>query len=309
MIKEDGFEELIESAYRHMESELGLEHVKPSLRSEFQTLQKAHDAIHEFMILAPLLIALPAGREPAFEEKSAFLTYHWEAFHHTHRSLNEALCAYYNVAFVLLRVTFELLLKGAFWECLSHKKFCNNSQVLDVDKAGKKIKRWLEAIFQQAPDVEEASERVSAGIHDKVGLKLEDQNFRPSVKTIVRQLDGWGIFRPIPNAEVWVYSDLYGKLSADVHVTPERIDIGKRLVHNSSDLFEHVLLPDALCEYAGLLHRTMDLAIVVELNIMEDLIGQYEEPKLNLRTRLNMLEQLELEYSFKRAHELLGSVV
>jgi len=53
----------------------------------------------------------------------------------------------------------------------------------------------------------------------------------------------------------------------------------------------------------------MDLAIVVELNIMEDLIGQYEEPKLNLRTKQDMLKQLELEYSFKRAHELLGVTV
>ncbi len=156
--------------------------------------------------------------------------------------------------------------------------------------------------------MEEGFERVSASIYDKVSPKLEDQEFRLSIKTIVRQLDHWGIFNSIPNAEVWVYSDLYSKLSADVHVTPERIDIGRRLARNSSDLFEHVLLPDTLREYVGLLHRTMDLAIVIELNIMEDLIEQYEETKLNLRKRLDMLEQLKLEHSFKRAKELSGVV-
>jgi len=309
MTKEAEFEALLESAYRHTESELGLEHVRPSLRSEFQTLQKAHDAIHESMTLSSLLISLPPGHEPAFEEKSAFLTYHWEAFHNTHRSLNEALCAYYNVAFVLLRVTFELLLKGAFWECMSHKRFRDNSQVLDKDDAGKKIKSWLEETFKQTPGMEVKFERVSASIYDTVSPKIEDPNFRPSIRTIVRQLDQWGIFNSLPNAVGWVYSDLYSKLSGDVHVTPERIDIGKRLVRNSSNLFEHVILPDALCEYARLLHRMMDLVIVIELNIMADLIGQYEEPKVNLRTRLDMLKQLDLQCSFKRAQELCGSVV
>lgn len=261
------------------------------------------------MTLAHLLISLPSGREPAFEEKSAFLTYHWEAFHHTHRSLNEALCVYYNVAFVLLRVTFELLIKGAFWECISHKRFRDNSQVLDKEDAGKKLKSWLEETFKQAPGMEAQVERVSASIYDTVSPKIEDSTFRPSIRTLVRQLDQWGIFNSLPNAVGWVYSDLYSKLSGDVHVTPERIDIGKRLVRNGSNLFEHVLLPDALSEYAGLLHRMMDLAVVIELNVMKDLLGKYEELKLNFRTRLDMLKQLELKHGFKRAQELSGSVV
>lgn len=69
-----------------------------------------------------------------------------------------------------------------------------------------------------------------------------------------------------------------------------------------------MLLPATLREYAGLLHRTMDLAIVIELNIMEDLMGQSEETKLKLRERLDTLEQLGLEYRFKKAKELSGLV-
>jgi hypothetical protein len=38
---------------------------------------------------------------------------------------------------------------------------------------------------------------------------------------------------------------------------------------------------------------------------MKDSVGQYEEAKLNLRKRLNILEQLELRHSLKRAKELL----
>ncbi len=63
MNKESEFEELLESAYRHIKGELGLEYVKLSLRSDFQNLKMAHDAIHESLSLASLLIALPAGHK------------------------------------------------------------------------------------------------------------------------------------------------------------------------------------------------------------------------------------------------------
>ena len=305
MIKKREFEELLESACLHVESEFGLENVRPSLRTEFQNLRRAHDAVHEFMFLAPLLIPSATGNEFGWQ-KSAFLIYHWEAFHHAHRSLCEALCAYYNVAFVLLRVTFELLIKGAFWECLSHKEFRENSQVLDDDKAGGEIKRWLKEIFELAPDVEEGFEQVSASIYDKVDLRIEDREFRPSIKTIVRQLDRWGIFNPVPKAETRIYAGIYSRLSGDVHVAPERTDIGRRLIVETSEVFGQEVLPDTLREYALSLHKVMDLAILIELNIMAGLIGQYEEAKTNLRKRLGTLEQLGLGYSFKRASQLSG---
>jgi hypothetical protein len=107
------FEELVQSAYRHTLGELGLENIKPSLKLEFESLQKAHDAIHEFMLLAPLLF--PSQADEEFHRKSAFLLpYQETAFDHAHRSLIESLCGYYNVAFVLLRTTLELVIKGAF---------------------------------------------------------------------------------------------------------------------------------------------------------------------------------------------------
>lgn len=302
-MKECKLEELLESACRHMAGEFGLENVKPSLATEFESLRKAHDAIHEFMSLAPLLV--PSSSGSGWHEKSAFLMYHWEAFHHAHRSLVEALCAYYNVARVLLRVTLELLAKGAFWECLSHKEYRENSQVLDDDKAGREIKKWLNTLFELAPDVEEKFEQVSASIYDKICSKVEDRKFRPSFRTIIRQLERWGIFSPIPKAETWVYTDIYGKLSGDVHVAPDRTDMGKRLATETPGIFQQVLLPDTLREYAVLLHDVMDLAIVVELNVMGDLVAKYKEVRLSLKGRLDALEQLGLEYSLRRAKLLL----
>lgn len=304
MLKRPGFEELLDSFYRHIESEIGLEHIKTSLTPEISHLQKAHDAIHEFILLAPLLSAHSSSTETDWLRKSAFLVYQWEAFHHAHRSLFEVLCGYYNVAFVLLRVTFELLIKGAFWECLSHKKFREHSQALEEDKAGRKLKGWLKEVCESDPDLEEKFEQVSASIYDKIGTSLGNSQFLPSIRTILRQLDQWGILNPLSEAEV--YSEVYRRLSADVHVTPEKTDIGRRLVDETSEIFEQQLLPETLREYTGLLHSVMDLAIVIELNIMEDATEQYEEARLNLRARLGTLKRLKLRHSLTRAKELLG---
>lgn len=302
--KEREFEELLESAYHHTAKELGLENVKPSLRIEFENLQKAHDAIHEYMLLAPMLFPSQIDDETGWGRKSAFLIYHWEAFHHAHRSLIEGLCAYYNVAFILLRVTLELLTKGAFWECLSHKEYRENSQVLDKDGWGKKIKERLNEIFKIAPDVEEEFERTSTIIYDKFGTIIEESNFRLNFKTIVSQLGQWGVFNPIPDPMTSIYK-IYKQLSADVHVVPDRTDIGRRLVAESREIFEQELLPDTLREYANSLHEVMDLAIVIELNIMRDLIEKYDKAKANLGERLETLKHLGLEYSLKRAKQLL----
>ena len=304
--RESEFEDLIEFAYRHTIEELGLDNVKPSLRIEFGNLQKAHDAIHEFMLIAPLLFPSQENKEISWHRKSAFLVYHWEAFHHAHRSLMEALCAYYNVAFALLRVTLELLIKGAFWECLSHKRFREKSKVLDEDKRGRKIKEWLDEIFSRDPDVVEEFERTSASIYDKISPIIEDSEFRPDVKTIVRQLQHWGIFNPVPDPTTSIYKEIYGRLSADVHITPDRTDIGKRILNAPNQIFDQKVFQKALSEYAHCLHEVMDLAIVIELNIMGDLIEKYDEPKTNLRERLKSMGRLGLKNSLIKAKELLN---
>jgi len=298
-------EEAVKSAYQHTLKELGLENVRSSLKLEFENLQKAHDSIHEFMFLVSLLLPSQAETGGGWHRKSAFLTYHWEAFHHAHRSLIEALCAYYNAAFVLLRSVLELVIKGAFWECLSHKEFRENSRVLDTDPQGRKIREWLDEIFKLAPDVEQGFERISASIYDKVSPIVEDPRFRPPVKIIIRQLDQWGIFNRLPDPVTLIYDEIYGSLSADVHVIPDRTDIGRRMVAAPDGILEQRLLANTISEYTSCLAQVMDLATLIELNIMKDLIEKHDEAKINLRRELDRLEELGLEYSFTRAKELV----
>lgn len=305
MARQSRNNEVIDSACRHVMSEFGLENVEPSFRMESSALQRAHDAIHEFVLLAALLVPSATGAHPSWDwqTKSAFLVYHYEVFNHAHRSLCEALCGYYNVAFVLLRVTCELLIKGVFWECLSHKEQRENSSMLDNSKS--KLKEWLEQVFEHSQGVEEQLERTSATIYDIIGPRMEDRDFLPSMRTMVRQLDDWGMFNPVPKAESTVYKEIYSRLSADVHVVPDRIDIGRRITSEAPNIFEQEVLPKVLHEYAASLHALMDLAVVIELNVMKSLVDEYDESRDNLTKRLDTLTSLHLEYSARRAKQLV----
>jgi len=78
--------ELIESACRHVISEFGLENVEPSFRMESSALQRAHDAIHEFALLAALLAPSATGAHPSWkwQSKSAFFLYHLARLYRPH---------------------------------------------------------------------------------------------------------------------------------------------------------------------------------------------------------------------------------
>ena len=296
-------ENQIESVLEHIKGETGFDYIESSLKTEAGILQKAHHAIHECAYLATLCFPNDES-EVIWKNKSAFLVYHWEILQHAHRSSLEALCTYYNVAFVLLRTTLELLLWGAFWQCLTQKQFQDSLFVSSEFTKDKKIKEF-KAALNASPGFEGEYERVSAEIFDLVGDKIKNRSFRLPVNILVKQLAQWGIFSPMKNAFVLVYQELYSSLSADVHVIPDRTDIGRKVISGSSDLFERKIVPTALSEYAMTLHKIMDIAMLVELNIFQDLIEQFETVRSKLSGTIPVLEKLELEYGLMKMHQLL----
>jgi len=204
-----------------------------------------------------------------------------------------------------------LILKGAFWECMAHKKYRDRAEI--IRKTGAKIGNskktlidWLSDIIRKKPPIEEELEKTSAGIYDKISPLFEDETLRkvvPNVKSIVKQLADWEIFDPIQeiiNPVEYVY-DFYRELSADVHVAPDKTNIGKRLLAEK-ELFETEVIPDELNRYAEDLHRVMDIRIVVELNILEDILN--EKSKKWLNERLDAITELELSYASTKIVEM-----
>jgi len=87
---------------------------------------------------------------------------------------------------------------------------------------------------------------------------------------VIQQLAEWDILEPYSPKEVY---DVYRELSAEVHVIPNRIDLGRRLLREKS-IFEAQIVPEELTMYLKSLHKTMDMSIVIELNILSDWVKQ-----------------------------------
>lgn len=297
-------------ALSHLLEEIELPNMIISLESNFEEIRKAHNCIHEFIYLPHL--CLPSKTKVSWHQKSAFLIYHSLAFDQAHRSFLEALSGYYNAGYILLRSVLELLLKGAFWECLAHKKFRDNAEIIKekastkIGHSRKTILDWLNDVIAQKPSIEKELEEVSAGIFDKIGPIFENSKLRdliPKPKVIIEQLAAWGILNSIPNPIDNVYK-IYDDLSAEVHVIPDKTDIGRRLL-SQKDLFEIDVMPEELNKFMTILHQVVDIGIVIELNVLSDWISWNGKTKAKLKERLAVIENLELKFSLEKLKSMV----
>ena len=297
---------LLDKALSHIEKEVGFPNIRTSIESNYEIIQKAHDSIHEFMYLVSFCLPSQAG--VSWHSRSAFLTYHWEAFHQAHRSFLEALSGYYNAAYVLLRSTLELLLRGAFWECLAHTSLREKATLLDKGKGKRKsVKDWIDALIERQASVEKDLEETSAAIFDKTAILFSDPEFQkqfvhmPAFPVIIKQLIEWQVI-DIDNSFHVVYENLYQDLCRDVHVVPDATDVGRRLL-TERDFMEIEVILDELTKYMNALHELIDLGIAIELNILRDWIELGD--KVKLKERLATLQKLGLKYSVTKLKSLI----
>ena len=123
----------VDKAFAHSVKELGLDTMKSSLGAFYGDAVKSHDAIHDFILIAPSMYPRTTASS-SWHRKSAFLTYHWDTFELAHSSYNEGILGNYSAAFILLRAALELLIRGAFFECLAHKEFRDQAAILEKEK-------------------------------------------------------------------------------------------------------------------------------------------------------------------------------
>lgn len=284
----------------HVFKEFEFENIAISAyNSDFKRLRNAHDSIHEFAYLAPNLI----NTDEQFNTRSAFFIYHSEVFEKAHTSFLTTLMGHYNGGNMLLRNVLELIIKGAFWECLAHKKYRENADIIK-QKSGKKFKNnkvTILAILKKAIaedlSIEARLEDHSVSILDAISSfeDKEKKDIYPTLKVMIEQLTEWNILDPIQNPIEYIY-DFYKILSKDVHVDLDKIDIGRRIL-SGKELFETEVITDNLNAYCETLQKIMDIGIVVELNILQDYIIEDKNIKNWLKKRLVNITMLKLNYS------------
>ena len=274
-----------------------------SLNIDLPKAVKSHDSVNELKSLAGILVPT---KSDAYHKHTAYIIYHWEIVDIAHRSYLEAISAFYNAAFVLLRSTLELLINGIFFDCLSHEKYRNNSQRLDDDNKGIKIKSFLVRRIKADERLSETLEETSAAIFDKISTYVSHRENIPSVSTMLKQIIDWKIFEGIDQPYEKIYS-MYQELSLDVHGRPDNTDIGRTLVSDLPIFQNKEVMKEHLIKHFDTLHSLMDIAMVATLNIFKDYI---KDPKVNedLRMLLNnpSFQTLHLNYTENRIVELLG---
>lgn len=294
----------IDGALNHIQNELLLSKIRESLEVDYEKARNAHDSIHEFMFLIGKLV--PSSQDYSFKKHSAYLVYHWEIFDLSHRSYIDALSTYYNAAFILLRSTIELMIKGTFFECLAHKKYRENSLVLDSDERGKKIKNWINQLINYESSIANDLEHISGSIYDKIADFVLERDNVPSISKMLKQIINWGILDGIEEPYNLIYGNIYEKLSFNAHVLPDYIDIGRVLV-SEKDLFqEREVMSNHLLEYFNMVHTIMDICMVASINILKENIQSFKEVKENIRERSmdKQFVSLGLKHTQKRIREL-----
>jgi hypothetical protein len=273
----------VDKAFAHSVKELGLDTMKSSLGAFYWDAVRSHDAIHDFILIAPSMYPRTPS-SPSWHGKSAFLTYHWDTFDLAHSSYNEGMLGNYSAAFILLRATLELLIRGAFFECLAHKKFRDQAAILDKNKRGRNLKHFLNDLINRVPSIERDFEETSVSIYDKTSRILDDPNYRPSNIIMLRQLAKWRIFQGI-QAPVTTVSHIYRKLSKDVHAHPNRTGIGRILIYQPSELFKpKKVLRRVLSEYLKDLRKVADIGIVITMNLLKENLEQFPQTRDQVRS-------------------------
>jgi hypothetical protein len=296
----------VEAAYRCSVRELRLDLIKSSFNILYKRTTRSHDAIHLLLSAAPSMFPeKPKRGMKSWQRYSAFISYHWDTFELAHNSYYEALRANYSAGFILLRSTLELLIRGAFFECLAHEQFRDKSIVLDGDRAGARLKQFLSQVFARKPEVEHEFEQSSIAIYDKIARIIDDQRFRPSNSTMLKQLAEWGAFCGIRHPEA-VVSGAYRKLSRDVHAHPDRTDIGRILTYSSRQLFGPKSVSRRfLSEYSDDLKEVIDIGIVTTCNLLQDNLIQYPETRERLSQISSEARALGLVYTSRRIAQLV----
>lgn len=209
-----------------------------------------------------------------FQSASAFIMYQWDASHAAGLSLRNALMASYNEANTLLRSFLELTMNGALFQCLAEKRSREtpSPSLKPTDSLSLLFEYLSDSIKRGEVDVSQL-ETNSAAIFDHIKRDWLLSAFGLQMKEVIKQVADWEVLNGVDNDPVKTLGDLYGNLSLDVHAAIQHTNLG-RAADEGSKIFEWPapILTESLYEFLEDFHSAMEIAIIIELNLLSGLV-------------------------------------
>lgn len=217
-----------------------------------------------FVFIPRNLIATQAE----LDKRSAFMKqYFIESAQNFEIAFKNALAAYYSAAFSMLRNFLEAVIVGATCEYLAHAQYRNNHKCIDENLINK-----IESLSaDEKNDIEDQSSKILP----IVWKFLEDGKIRKfNIRDLIMALNNWGAVHPLNDIDK-IYN-LYGELSGFTHQLPSYLDTTQRIIdldYNSNiPVYEVRPMKENLDIFCDLGCRVLDVAIIIELNIMREFI-------------------------------------
>jgi len=283
-----------------------LDNAETAIKEVQSEVDKGYEVLIEnFRLINGILLSGPDGKlnKALFNRKSAYLLYHWESWQAARCSLLDALCGYYAIAFALLRLSLEQQLRAAFYQSLCERNYRETlSRYAYHDNKKVSIKEYL--INKISPFELEKMEINSAYLFDIIEYKMKEFPQLLNVRGIlIPQLSHWKII----DSEKKV-GKLYRKLSADVHGTPWRTDVGRSLHEHESKLFKTpTFMRKDFIEYVETLLRTIDFCCSITLSMNQDLIRTTPRIKSFMINEMKdkKLRELRMRLTIAKLYEIL----
>jgi hypothetical protein len=257
------------------------------------------DAAWRQLCLIPIdLLKTPNGQidKDVHNSVDAFLLYHWDAGQMAGISLGNALCGQYNAGFTLLRSFLELILNGAFFQCLAQKVLRENTSThLEPNDSLRLLVTHLSTVIRESDINDSEIAKNSMAIFGILRGDWMQYAFSLKTGSVIQQLTDWGIFNHLGDNPNDLVRGLYFRLSKNVHEIVEYTDAG-RAIEEGKELFEWPtpVLSKSLISFLEDFHLAMEIGVIPILNILASKI-----PRRNL---LDKARQLENEETLKKAH-------
>lgn len=274
------------------------EQFKKSAQIAGDKIVVAEAAWRQFCLIPIDLIKTPNGHvdKDVHNSVDAFLLYHWDAGQMAGISLGNALSGQYNAGFTLLRSFLELIINGAFFQCLAQTVLRENASThLEPNDSLRLLVTHLSTVIQESDTDDSEIAKNSMAVFDILRGDWMQYAFSLKTSSIIQQLADWGIFNHLGDNPNDVVHGLYFKLSKNVHEIVEYTDAG-RAIEEGKELFEWPtpVLSKSLISFLEDFHLAIEIGVITILNI---LASKITHDKLVVKAR-----QLENEGAFKKAH-------